>query len=161
RKFARRNKAGVAVAGLVVFFLVLLGSGVGWALRDRAARQGRMGAQADLILGEVEQVEKELKWPEGRGAGGGGGGAAGGRGAEALTAGGEADAATRVRVRRVLHDLEMVARLEELRLLEKYVPGERGMTYNVGRPHLYATAFRDFGVDVERLPAEEATARLR
>src|SRR5207248_10273194 len=30
RKFARRNKAGLAVAALVLFFLVLLGSGVGW-----------------------------------------------------------------------------------------------------------------------------------
>src|SRR3954463_3102816 len=29
RKFARRNKAGLAVAGLVLFFLVLLGSGMG------------------------------------------------------------------------------------------------------------------------------------
>src|SRR5205823_7778741 len=34
RKFARRNKAAIAVAGLVLFFLVLLGSGAGWAMRD-------------------------------------------------------------------------------------------------------------------------------
>src|SRR5262249_24358116 len=39
RKFARRNKAGLAVAALVLFFLVLLGSGVGWAVRDRSARE--------------------------------------------------------------------------------------------------------------------------
>src|SRR3954452_22518264 len=30
RKFARRNKAAVGVTGLVLFFLILLGSGVGW-----------------------------------------------------------------------------------------------------------------------------------
>src|SRR5437763_15937877 len=36
RKFARRDKAGLAVAGLVLFFLVLLGGGVGWAVRARA-----------------------------------------------------------------------------------------------------------------------------
>src|SRR5262249_17361886 len=30
RKFARRNKAGLSVAGLVLFFIVLLGGGVGW-----------------------------------------------------------------------------------------------------------------------------------
>ena len=39
RNFARRNKAALSVSGLVLFFLVLIGSGVGWALRDRAARE--------------------------------------------------------------------------------------------------------------------------
>ncbi len=39
RKFARRNKTGLAVAGLVLAFLVTLGAGAGWVLRDRAARE--------------------------------------------------------------------------------------------------------------------------
>src|SRR6202522_4024261 len=39
RKFARRNKGGLAVAALVLFFLALLGSGVGWVVRDRSARE--------------------------------------------------------------------------------------------------------------------------
>lgn len=39
RKFARRNKAAIGVAGMVLFFLVLVGSGAGWALRDREARE--------------------------------------------------------------------------------------------------------------------------
>src|SRR5207248_588869 len=64
RKFARRNKGGLAVAALVLFFLILLGSGIGWTVRDRAARQSRIEAQVHLILGEVEQLEKEQKWPE-------------------------------------------------------------------------------------------------
>src|SRR5262249_31208810 len=38
RKFARRNKAAIGVAGMVLFFLILLGSGAGWTWRDRAAR---------------------------------------------------------------------------------------------------------------------------
>ena len=33
RKFARRNKGALAVGGLVLFFLVFLGSGIGWAVR--------------------------------------------------------------------------------------------------------------------------------
>src|SRR5438445_1053022 len=37
RKFARRHKSGLAVAALVLFFLLLLGSGVGWSVRDRSA----------------------------------------------------------------------------------------------------------------------------
>jgi serine/threonine protein kinase/Flp pilus assembly protein TadD len=39
RKFARRSKAGLGVSGLVLFFVVLIGSGAGWAVRDRAARE--------------------------------------------------------------------------------------------------------------------------
>src|SRR5207248_1391518 len=39
RKFVRRNKAAIGVAGMVLFFLVLLGSGAGWALRDGKARE--------------------------------------------------------------------------------------------------------------------------
>ncbi len=39
RKLARRHKAALGVTGLVLFFLVLIGSGFGWAIRDRAARE--------------------------------------------------------------------------------------------------------------------------
>jgi serine/threonine-protein kinase len=54
RKFARRNKGGLAVAGLVLFFLVLLGSGAGWAWRDRAARAAE---RANHLEGAVERAE--------------------------------------------------------------------------------------------------------
>src|SRR5205807_8154493 len=45
RKFARRNKPALAVAGLVLFFLMLLGGGVGWAVRDRVARHAKVAGQ--------------------------------------------------------------------------------------------------------------------
>src|SRR5262249_32660651 len=48
RKFLRRNKAPVVVAGLVFFFLVLLGGVVGWMISDLAMRQARVAAQVDL-----------------------------------------------------------------------------------------------------------------
>jgi tetratricopeptide (TPR) repeat protein len=150
KKFARRNKGGLAVAALVLGFLVLLGSGVGWMVRDRAARQSRIEAQVDQILAEVGQLETEQKWPEALAAA---------QRAEALTADG-ADAATRERVRQVLDALQMVARLEEVRLSEAYTAGAEGRT-TAHQPRLYAAAFRDFGVDVETLPAEESAARLR
>src|SRR5262249_28955594 len=161
RKFARRNKVGLAVAALVLFFLMLLGSGVGWAVRDHAARQGRIGAQADLILDEVEQLEKERRWPEALAAA---------RRAEAVAASG-ADAPTRGRVRQALHALQFICELEELHLRWAYAttgpaPIDEGRPHfhvasGDGLPDLYAAAFRDFGVDVEALPVEEASARLR
>jgi serine/threonine protein kinase len=150
RKFARRNKSGMAVAALVLFFFVLGGTGLGWTVRDRAARQSRIGAQVDLILGEVDLLEQEQKWPEALAAA---------RRAEALAAGG-ADAATQERVHQVLHALRMVAALEEVRLREA-AGAERGASLSGDHPRLYAAAFRDFGVDVETLPAGESAARLR
>jgi eukaryotic-like serine/threonine-protein kinase len=113
RKFARRNKAGLAVAALVLFFLVLLGSGAGWAWRDRSAReaeaarqqgerQAKARGQVESIFAEVDRLEAEQKWPEALAAA---------RRAEAIVAGGEADAATAERVRERLRDLEFVDRL--------------------------------------------------
>src|SRR5262245_24714550 len=145
RKLVRRKKAALVMASVIGVALLLAVGSFGWTVRDRAARQSQIGQQVDLILGEVEQLENELKWPEAL---------AVARRAEALTAGGP-DAATRERVRQVLHDLQMVAALEELRLLEEYVGREHGQVSNEGRPDLYAEAFRDFGINVETLPAEE------
>src|SRR5262249_22356747 len=130
RKFARRNKAGLAVAAMVLLFMMLLGSGIGWAVRDRAARQSRNQAQVGQILTEVGQLEKEQKWPEAL---------AVAQRAEALTADG-ADAATQVRVRHALHALRMVAGLEEVRLSETYTAGAEGRA-TAHFPDLYAAAF--------------------
>src|SRR5205807_6824038 len=107
RKFARRNKPALAVAGLVLFFLMLLGGGVGWAVRDRVARHAKVAGQVESILADVNRLEGEQKWPEALAAA---------RRAEAAAAGGEADAATLERVRRVLPALHIVARRAEVRL---------------------------------------------
>ncbi|HYT95334.1 MAG TPA: tetratricopeptide repeat protein, partial [Gemmataceae bacterium] len=55
RKFARRNKTGLAVAGLVLAFLVLLGTVAGWALRDRAAREQKAALESARKLGLTEE----------------------------------------------------------------------------------------------------------
>jgi len=61
RKFARRNKARLAVAGLVLFFLILLGGGVGWVLRDREARREEAAQQARESLSRARQWIGENK----------------------------------------------------------------------------------------------------
>ena len=118
RKFARRNKGGLAVAALVLFFLALLGSGVGWVVRDRSAReaeaarqqrerQAKVAGAVESIFGEEDRLETEQKWPEALEAA---------RRAEAAAAGGEADPATAEQVHRRLKDLEFISRLERIRL---------------------------------------------
>jgi eukaryotic-like serine/threonine-protein kinase len=150
RKFARRNKGGLTVAALVLFFLMLLGSGAGWMVRNREARQARAGGQIELILTEVDQLEKEQKWPEALAAA---------RRAEAVVAGGGADPATERRVRERLKDLEFIDRLEQIRMQQTTLFG-RDFDH-AGADREYHRAFREYGVDVEAQAVEAAVERLR
>ncbi len=150
KKFARRNRGGLAVAALVLFFLVLLGSGIGWVVRDRSARNARVAGLVELILAEVDRLEKEQKWPEALAAA---------RRAEAAVTGGEADAETAMRIRQRLKDLEFIDRLEQIRVQRATLV--QGHFDNAGVRREYARAFRDYGVDVEELPVETSIDRLK
>jgi tetratricopeptide (TPR) repeat protein/serine/threonine protein kinase len=50
RKLVRRNKVTLGVAALVLVFLVLLGAGSGWVLRDRSGRRAEAAQQAGESL---------------------------------------------------------------------------------------------------------------
>jgi tetratricopeptide (TPR) repeat protein/serine/threonine protein kinase len=161
RKFARRNKSGLAMAALVLFFLVLLCSGAGWEWRDRtaraaeaaqqqAARQARVAGQVNSIFVEVDRLEQEQKWPEALTAA---------RRAEAAVAGGEADAPTTERVRARLKDLVFIDRLEKCRMQAATLVG--GKLDYVGANREYAQAFGDYGVDIDDLAVEQSIDRLK
>jgi tetratricopeptide (TPR) repeat protein/serine/threonine protein kinase len=169
-KFARRNRGGLAVAALVLFFLVLLGSGAGWAVRDRSARQAeaarqqgerqaKVAGQVESILGEVVGLEKEQKWPEALEAA---------RRAEAAVAGGEADPATADRVHQRLRGLQFIDRLEQIRMeLATQVEAVNVLPLTdrnravVETDQNYDRAFRDYGVDIDELPVETSIDRLK
>src|SRR5262245_55828172 len=61
RKFARRNRSSMAVAGIVLFFLVLLGSAAGWAWRDRAARAAEQANHLAQAIERAELLQQEGK----------------------------------------------------------------------------------------------------
>ena len=71
RKFARRNKAGLVIAGLILCFLTLLGSGVGWVVRDRQARHEELArdleARQTKLNHEVELALQEASAARERG----------------------------------------------------------------------------------------------
>jgi serine/threonine-protein kinase len=150
KKFVRRNKGALTVAALALCVLVLLGSGVGWIVRDRQARQGRIAAQVELILNEVDALQTQQKWPEALAAT---------RRAEAIIAAGEADPATALRVREQLKDLEFIDRLEQARMLQAAWVGQAFDSVTADRA--YAQAFRDYGVDVDELAVEESIKRIK
>jgi tetratricopeptide (TPR) repeat protein/serine/threonine protein kinase len=147
RKFLRRNKPAVAVASVIATAALIVVGSVGWMVRDRAAerteRTARIASQVDLILQDVDRLEKEQKWPDALAAA---------RRAKAAMSSGEADLATAERVHQRLRDLEFIDRLEHARMvLSAWVEGSFDYA---GANREYSRAFREYGVDVEELAVE-------
>ena len=150
RKFARRNKASLVTASVICAALLFAVGSVGWAVRDRAARHARVAGQLELILGEVDQLERGQKWAEALAAA---------RRAEAALAGGEADSAMAARVGDRLKDLQFIDRLEKTRMQAATIV--EGKSDNAGADQDYARTFRDYGVDVEALAPRATIDRLK
>jgi serine/threonine-protein kinase len=151
RKFARRNRVALSVAGLSVLFLMVFGSAVGWTLRDRSARLARTSQQVALILDEVARLEQNQQWPAAL--------AAAGR-AEAVLAAGGANEDLRARVHQVVANVELISRLDETRLLLAEESAHLGFGQSSANQR-YAAALREYGVDVGQLPFEETVNQLR
>jgi tetratricopeptide (TPR) repeat protein len=64
RKFARRNRAALAVAAATLFVIALAGGGAGWVFRDRAARQAREANDLELAVQRGEMLQRDGKRPE-------------------------------------------------------------------------------------------------
>ena len=160
RKFARRNKRALASAAVLVMAVLVVAGTLGWAVRDReahaqeaarerAARQTALELEVSLALNEAEQLQEQAKWPEALSAA---------KRAQGLLAGGGSEA-LRERVHQLRKDLEMVLRLEDIRLLSIETKDNEFDWDNADRT--YAQAFADYGIDVLGLPVEEAAARIR
>ena len=143
-RWSRRHKAGMFVAGLVlVATLSVAGSGLWWAQKRAAAER-----EVNLALEDAARLQGQGQWPEALSAA---------RRAEGLLAGGvRGDLQERVRRRRA--DLEMVARLEEVGLLESDQEGNVGPA---ARNVAYAQAFREYGIDAASLEPSVVAERLR
>jgi tetratricopeptide (TPR) repeat protein len=106
--------------------------------------------EVQLALQEATRLQEQAKWPEALSAA---------RRAEGLLAGGLVNDELRQRVRDLLTDLEMVARLEDIRL-QTSASAEGNFDF-AQADRAYAQAFREFGIDVARLAPHEAAERLR
>jgi serine/threonine protein kinase/Flp pilus assembly protein TadD len=174
RKFARRNQARLALTvGLIVAAAVLAG-GVTWTLREKAGRQAKTTSKANEALWEatllweqakVAPVGDLSKWNAALEAA---------KRARTVLDAGSSDEETHQRVRRMLAELEegtTAARLaavqagRDRRMVERLV--RIRLQANVGDGYLilgqadrdYATAFREYGIDLlARSPADAAAA---
>ncbi len=142
-KWARRHRAVVWATAVVL--VVAAGFGV-WRLQQRAAAE----REAEVILQEAGRLQEAEKWPEALSAI---------RRAEPLLNTGLLGEGLRQRVQERLKDLKMVDKLEQIRLNEAVV--KDGHFDRAQADPAYAQAFREYGIDVTALSAEEAAGRIR
>jgi tetratricopeptide (TPR) repeat protein len=160
-KFARRNKAALTVAGLVLFLLILLVGSIGWSVRDRAATTQRIAAQRaerrarreQRILQALDEIELHYRSGQNVEA------MATVRQAETVAADGEASAALVERVARWRGDLEMLARLEKNRLERATLSEDGKWDWSVA-DRAYQQAFRQYGLNSESSDWEEVIQRI-
>jgi tetratricopeptide (TPR) repeat protein/serine/threonine protein kinase len=145
RKFTQRNRVAIAFSALVLVILLTVTGGIGWNMRDRAARQARTAVEVQQFLKRADSLYEDNKLPEAV--------AEVQKARGLLEAGGGADD-LRQQVRQWVTDLDMAVKLEEIRL-EWYEHSDKD------RYHAdHARAFRDYGIDLKALPTEEAAARM-
>jgi serine/threonine-protein kinase len=149
-KFARRNKAKLAAAGLVLTILMVLGVVFGWVARDRAARQKALEREVARAIDEAQAYYRVERLPEAFAAV---------QRAEALLAGGGDHGELAPAVGQALTDVRLAARLEEIRLERAAV--KDGNYDLAGVDRSYGDAFRRYGLDLVALDEDQAADRIR
>ena len=160
RKWARRHRPVVwsALVALLVTVVVLAGS-VGWIVRDRAARQAKVARDLQAALEESRRFQREGKRPQAQAAA---------KRAEALLLDGAGEPELAVRVQGLLRelaeeeaDVRLVARLEEIRLLQAEVNVKDDRFVRGTALPDYRRAFEDYGLRAEATAPEGAAGLLR
>jgi serine/threonine-protein kinase len=166
----RRRRAQLGLATAVVALVLAGGGAWTWNERAREERRARTAQQVNDALGRVALLRDQARSGSVRDPARWGEAAAALERAESALAGGEADSALKNLVgdtRRefdreaveAAQDRAMLTRLEALHL--KMFENQSSKQYWQRMDEIYATAFRDYGIDVDTLPVEEAAARIR
>jgi serine/threonine-protein kinase len=149
-RFARRHKGKLVIAGLVLFFLMVLGGGVGWVIRDQATRRGVLQQEVARALEDAQDLCRHERMAEARGAV---------KRAEALLAGGEGDVELHKALDLVRTDVMLADQLEAIRLGRSAV--KAGHFDYAGADQEYQHAFQNYGLDVTKLEVDEAAERIQ
>jgi tetratricopeptide (TPR) repeat protein len=183
RKFARRKKAALAVAACVFLALAGIAGSIGWAVRDKGAREELIAREqqarekaldqaVDTTLDETRPLMEQEKWFEAL--------AVVERADKLLAAAGRADRPPRLLELR--RDLSVAQRLEDIHhgtesvstpepaLLGKggsdgglklsRPPAPEAFFWGREQDPRFAKEFRDFGIDVDALEPAAAAARV-
>jgi Flp pilus assembly protein TadD len=154
-KFLRRNRRALVTASLFLLAVGAVAASLGWAAWDRSTRRTSAKALAGLEvtkeLQRVERLRQEGKWTEARVVL---------RRAEGWLHSDDVGPDRKEDIRQWRKQLDMVARLEDIRLLRSSVTGketERG----VKTDEAYRKAFRSYGLDVDQGSPAELARRIR
>jgi tetratricopeptide (TPR) repeat protein len=148
-KWGRRHRPAVAAGVTVLLMALALGGYLGWVHHGRAMQREATERAALIALDESDAWQAKRRLPDALSAA---------RRAAGLLPGGDADDALRQRVRGRLADLELLDKLENVRLEMTAVKDgdfDRGSGVT-----LYEKTFREAGLDVEALPREEVADRI-
>jgi serine/threonine protein kinase/Tfp pilus assembly protein PilF len=150
-KWVRRHPGVTWTAGIAVLLIAgLVAGGIGWAARDRAARQLALDQEAARALVEAETWYGRDNQPEALAAV---------KRAEALLASGGGREDLRQRARRWRADLAMVKQLEGTRLAQTTMKDD--FYDRASADPAYRDAFKEYGIDVMALVPDEAAERIR
>jgi tetratricopeptide (TPR) repeat protein len=155
-KWGRRHRPVVA-AGVTVLLMALgLAGYLAWVHHDRAMQRAATERATLMALEESDAWQAQRRLPEALSAA---------WRAAVLLAGGDADDALRQRVRGRVADLELLDKLQNLRLERMAVPPKRMAVHGGNFDHesglaLYEQTFREAELDVEALPREEVAERI-
>jgi serine/threonine protein kinase len=150
RKTARRHKAGMAMAAGVVIGLAFISAVLGWSVRDRATRREETARAVESALANASQLQEEGRWTDALRAA---------QRAEALIDLGGGSDELRKRVQDAVTDLEMVERLDRIRL-EQTAVKDGHFDHGLGDA-LYERAFHDYDIEVDTPEPAEAAERVR
>jgi serine/threonine protein kinase/tetratricopeptide (TPR) repeat protein len=151
RRWGRRHRPLVAaVAAALLMGIAVLGAGLGWVARDRAARRAAAERVIAAALDESASWQHQRRLPEALSAA---------RRADGLLASADVGTALRQQVRARLADLELLDRLENVGV--EIETGIKGGQFVEAADHgLYGQILRAAGLDVEALPPEEVGERI-
>jgi serine/threonine protein kinase/Flp pilus assembly protein TadD len=150
RKWARRHQPMVwsGAAALLAIVAVIAGS-IGWVAADRGARRAKAAGSFEEALLQAAAFMKEENWL---------GAKAAAQRAGDLLADTGGDELLDQRLKRVVTDLDIAAKLELARLRQTEV--KDGQFDDLGAAAIYADAFRDYNLPVLELEPEEAARRI-
>jgi len=152
RKFTRRHKRLLATSAVLTLALLVavgaIAGSLGSMARDRATQQAVMEGRISQALNEIEKCYQRGNTDEALQTV---------KRAEALLASGRGSPQLQQRVDRWRNDLEMVLRLDDIRLRSRIdVKSERttsDISFDAERAIAdYVEAFRQYGIDVDSLP---------
>jgi serine/threonine protein kinase/Flp pilus assembly protein TadD len=151
RKWARRHPPFVAAAAAVLLMALVMAGYAAWTQHDRALQRTERERVVRMALEESATWQEKRRLPEALSAA---------QRADSLLAGADVNETLKQQVHDRLGDLQLLDRLAKIRLesagaqRDNHFDSRRSIT-------LYRQAFREAGLDVESLSAEEAAERIR